>query len=133
MTTINPFDYVKSIQKTKKNLIRESENKPEAIKGYNPYITNKALSFYVDSILYANEMNMLSHLDKDMQYDYLLNTIRSMNRQHTWFKKDNKIENIEPIMKYYSINRQRAKEMLNLLSENEIKAIISQLEGGGKK
>lgn len=127
----NPFDYVKSIQKTKIDLIRTADDKDQAIKDYNPFLTNKALSFYLDSVLYANEMNMLSHLDKDQQYAYLINTIRSMNRPHTWFKNE-KSDNIDMIMKYYSVNRQRAKETLRFLSEQELKTIISQLNGGGE-
>ena len=126
----NPFDYVKSIQKSKIDLIRKSNN-INAIKDYNPYLTNKALSFYADSIFYANDMNFYNQLDKDQQYGYLINTVRSMNRQFTWFKRE-KDSDIETIMKYYSMNRQRARETIKFLSKDNIKNIKAQLNEGGE-
>jgi nitrogen regulatory protein PII-like uncharacterized protein len=129
--TTNPFDYVNSILKNKLNMIRGSEEGIEITsKPYNPYLTNKALSFYVDSVLYANEMNMLSHIDKDQQYEYLINNIRSMNRTHTWFKQE-KNEDIELLMGYYYVNRQRAIEISKFISEEDLKKIKSQVKDGG--
>lgn len=126
-TNRSPFDYVKSIQKTKENLIKTSDNKEQAVKEYLPFIVNKALAFYVDSILYANEMNLHNNLDNDLQYDYYLNSVRKQNRVFTWFKKDQD-KTLDNISNYYSVNRQRAREICKLLTVDEIKSINSYFE-----
>ena len=126
-TNRSPFDYVKSIQKTKEDLIRTSDNKEQAVKEYLPFIVNKALSFYVDSILYANEMNLHNNLDNDLQYDYYLNSVRKQNRVFTWFKKDQD-KTLDNISNYYSVNRQGAKEICNLLTVDTIISINCYFE-----
>lgn len=128
--TTNPFDYVTSILKTKKDLIKESDNPELAEKEYNPFLTNKALSFYVDTILYSNDMNMYPHLDNSMQYSYFINTIRSMNRKHTWFKKQ-KNEDIDLVKDFFKVNHRRALEIMNLLSEDDLKQIKRTIKMGG--
>lgn len=130
----NPFDYVKSIQKTKEDLIRSSDDRKQAVKDYLPFIVNKALSFYVDSILYANEMNLHSNLDNDLQYDYYLNSVRKQNRTFTWFKKDQD-KTLDNVSNYYSVNRQRAREICKLLNVDEIDNInyyFEKLNGEGE-
>lgn len=128
--TSNPFDYVTSILKTKKHLINDSDNSELAEKDYNPFITNKALSFHVDTIFYANDMNLSPHLDKHMQYSYLINTIRSMNRPHAWIKKQ-KDEDIELVKDFYKVNHKRAMEIMTLLSEDDLKQIKRTIRMGG--
>lgn len=130
MSDGNPFDYLKSIQKTKVDMIRDADDPVLAAKAYNPFIVNKGLSFFVDSILYANEMNTRHSADNDQQYAYLINSVRSMNRKHTWFKKT-KDEDVAVVAEYYKCNRQRAEEVLEVLSGVDLKAIKKALTGGG--
>ena len=87
--TYKPFDYVNSINNTKKNLIEDETSE----KGYNPFLTNRALSYHVDSLLYANDMNMLSILDNKLQYDYYLHGLKKSKRYSKWHK-------FEPSEKY---------------------------------
>ena len=88
---MKPFDFINSIT-YKKNIAMDSNNES----GYNPFITNRALSQFVDCILLSNEMNMRHHIDNKLQYDYFINRIRSKKRFKKWDKKlDN--ENIELI------------------------------------
>lgn len=126
----NPFDYVTSILKTKKHIINESDDPELAEKEYNAFITNKALSFYSDSILYANEMNRYADLDHHMQYSYFINTIRSMNRKHTWFKKQ-KDDDIDLVKDFFQVNHKKALEIINLLSDNDLKQIKRTIRTGG--
>ena len=79
-----PFDYVTSINSTKKNMMRDSENDELSEKGYEPWLTNTALSYFPDTILYANEMNTYHQLEKRPQYEYLINTIRPKKRWSKW-------------------------------------------------
>ena len=70
-------DWLNSINFNKENLIEED---PSTIKDYAPYIVNRCLSGHLDCIMFANEMNKYSFLDKDMQYSFYLNTLRKKKR-----------------------------------------------------
>ena len=84
-------DWLNSINFTKQNLIEED---PDAIKKYPPYIVNRCLSGHLDCIMFANEMNILNHLDKDLQYSFYLNTLRKKKRFSPWLRKD-KVTDLE--------------------------------------
>lgn len=125
----NPFVYVKSIQTTKENLIVDSESEKE----YIPFLTNRALSNHFDSVLYAQEMNVLNGLDKKLQYDYFLNTIRAKKIQFVpWSKKKENI-NIALIQEYYGYSYSKAKTAASVLSDEQIKIIKETLDKGGIK
>lgn len=127
---LSPFDYVKSIQSTKINLIRNDDNPELAEKNYVPFIVNKALSFYPDSILYANEMNYWCNINNLYQYEYYLNSIRSMKRNFLWLKH-NEDENLALIQDFYKVNSIRAKEYLTLLTKNDLEKIKTKYMKGG--
>jgi hypothetical protein len=116
MTTV--FDFLNSINYNKK-VIRED------ISVYTPYIINRTLSYHIDVIHYANEMNMYPNLDKDMQYDYLRLSIRPNKRFAKWIKKEN-LEDIKIIQEYYQCNIKRAEEILRLLTENQLEDLRKQ-------
>ena len=80
MSKGNPFIYVDSINHSKKNMMRDSENDKLAESQYNPWFTNIALSYFVDTILHANLVNQYWELDNRPQYEFLINSIRPMNR-----------------------------------------------------
>ena len=92
-------DWLNSINFNKNNLIKED---PDAIKDYAPYIINRCLSGHVDCIMFANEMNKYSFLDKDMQYSFYLNTLRKKKRFSPWLRKD-KVTDLEIIKQYYGL------------------------------
>lgn len=122
-------DWMNSINFTKENLI---EVNSENIKSYPPYIVNKCLSAHIDSILFANEMNISNNLDKDMQYLFYLNSLRKKKRFSSWITK-NKIENLEYIKKYYGYNDEKASQILNILTKDQINFIKKRLDIGGTK
>ena len=90
-------DYLYSINQSKKNLM---DADVDAVKGYPPFIINKCLSSFTDSILYANEMNVHNHLDKKMQYDFYINSLKPRKRFSPWLRKD-ELENLELVKQYY--------------------------------
>ena len=99
---------------------------------YNPFITNRALSQFVDCILLSNEMNMRHHIDNKLQYDYFINRIRPKKRFKKWDKKlDN--ENIELIKEYYDYNNDKATTALSILSLQQLDIIKKKLNKGGVK
>ena len=104
----------------------------ENIKEYSPYIINKCLSGQVDSILFANEMNMNHSLDKDMQYSFYLNIIRKRKRFSPWLRKD-EIQDLEYVKKYYGYSNEKAYQALKILSREQINFIKQRLETGGTK
>ncbi len=125
----NPFDFVTAINTTKKKLIDEN---PDLEREYVPYLTNKSLSYFTDTIMDANIMNIHHSLDKKMQFDYLINTIRPAKRFSKWAKK---VENndLEVVKTYYGYNTRNAEIALSLLSAEQLKTIKQKLENGGVK
>jgi len=127
---MNPFDFVNSINQSKKDLMTGTENDELAEKGYVPFIINKSYSYFPDTVLYANELNRHNHIDNKLQFHYLLNTIRPQKRFAKWIKKvDN--NDLEVVKSYYGYNNEKALEALTLLSSDQIQQLRTRLEKGG--
>jgi hypothetical protein len=122
-------DWLNSINFNKKDLSIED---PECIKKYPPYIINKCLSGSMDCVMYANEMNLHHHLDKDMQYKFYLNTVRKQKRFSPWLKKE-KINDLEIVKRYYGYSNDKAFQALKILNNEQIEFIKSKLEVGGTR
>jgi len=122
-------DWLNSINHQKNDLL---EDDPDSIKQYPPYIINRCLSGFIDTVMYANEMNINSHLDSKLQYIYYLNSIRKKKRFSPWLKKD-KINDLELIKQYYGYSNEKAKSALSLLNKEQINYIRKRLDVGGKK
>ena len=109
-------DFLNSINSTKKNLM---DGCPESERLYAPFIVNRCLSYFPDTIMQSNEMNLSNHLDRKIQYDYLLNSTRSRRRFSKWFKTEDDAD-IELIKEHYNINGRRAREYKSLMTEKDI-------------
>mgnify|MGYP001231859951 FL=1 len=120
-------DWLNSINFTKK--IPED---PSEIKTYSPYIINRCLSGHLDCVLFANEMNKYSFLDKDMQYSFYLNTLRKKKRFSPWLRKE-KVTDLEIIKQYYGYSNEKASNALKILTPEQINYIKQRLETGGSK
>ena len=123
----NPFDYVNSILQNKKNLIIDELTEKE----YQPFLVNRTLSYHKDCILYANEMNRRHLTDKKLQYDFLLNTIRSQKRPFAKWIKTEKSEDLECIKQVFGLSDQKAREAKRLLSNEQIQQLKEQTDTGG--
>ena len=123
---MNPFDYVNTINSTKKNLMSGTENDELMEKEYSAYVVNKALSYHTDTLLYSNEMNRLHDLPNKMQYEYLLYSVRQGKRFSKWAKKEN-AENIEMVSRYFQCNHKRAQEYMSLLTAEQIETILEEI------
>jgi hypothetical protein len=132
MMAVNPFDYVNSITMTKKNMMRNSENDNLAEKDYNPWIVNKALSYFQDTVLIANEVNMYHALEKRAQYEYLINMVRPNKRWAKWVK-DEANEDLDIVCAYYNVNPIVGREYLSLLTKEQIQIMKKEQEKGGTK
>jgi len=127
---MNPFDYITAINQSKENLMVGTDNDELAEKVYDPYIVNRGLSFFADTVLYANEMNRYCLLDKKPQFSYLLNSVRPRKRWSKWLKKE-KIEEVDIISEYFGYSKSKSKDIIKLLTDEQIKTIKSKLEKGG--
>ncbi len=120
-------DWLNSINLTKKNLIDED---PDCERDYAPFVINKCLSGQMDSLMYANEMNLNHHLDKRMQYDFFINSLRKRKRFSPWLRKD-KVKNIEAVKSYYGFSTAKAEQALTILSNEQLDFIHDKLNTGG--
>ena len=122
---LSPFDIVRSINSGERIEFQEQE--------YSAFLINRALSFFPDTIQYANLMNQRHNLSPDMQYDFLMSTIRPKKRYGgKWGKKD-RLDDILFISKLYSINKEKAAQYLSLLSEADLQELYNSQEKGGAK
>jgi len=126
----NPFDYLNSINVNKNNMMRDSENDDLAEKQYAPFMVNRGLSYFHDTIFFANEMNVNHHTDKKLQYEFLLNSIRPRKRFSKWFKKEVDGD-VEVIKEYYGYSNVKAIHALSVLSSEQLEKIKIKLEKGG--
>ena len=122
-------DWLNSINQTKKHLIDED---PSIEKEYPPYIVNRCFSGHIDTLMFANEMNKYSFLDKDMQYSFYLNTLRKKKRFSPWLRKD-KVTDLEIIKQYYGYSNEKASQALKILTPEQISYIKQRLDTGGMK
>ena len=127
---MSPFEFVNAINDTKKDLMIGTENDELIQKEYNPYLVNKALSYFVDTILYANEMNQYAHIDNKLQFDYYLNGVSKKKRFSKWSKKV-EVKNINIIIEYYQCNYARALEILSIINIKQLDMLKHKLQKGG--
>jgi hypothetical protein len=116
-----------SILQTKKPVLFDDVD----YKTYSPFMVNRGLSYHMDCILYANEMNKYHQLDKDIQYQYLLNTIRPMKRKFQAWQKPLVCRDIECVKEYFGFSNEKAKEALRILNDEQIAEIKAKINKGG--
>lgn len=126
---MSPFDFIKAINETKEDLMVDPLNE----KDYSPFLINRSLSFFPDTILYANEMNRYSDIPKKSQFSYYLNSIPKRKRYSKWFKKDAETKPLSLVMEYYGYSSEKAKEALKILSEEQLKVIEEKLTKGTRR
>ena len=122
-------DWLNSINLTKKDITEED---PASIKKYPPFIVNRCLAGHIDAIMFANEMNKHPNLDKDMQYNFMLHSIRKKKRFSPWLKQE-KIKDQELVKKYYGYSTEKSQQAMRILSNDQIEYIRKKLDTGGIK
>ena len=122
-------DYLNAINYTKEPLLDSEDD--QWVKKYPPYIINKCIAPFPDSLMLVNEINQLHHLDKKLQYDFLINSLRARKRYTPWMKAK-KLKNLEYVKEYYGYNNEKAKSALDILNDEQISAIKTKLNKGGR-
>jgi hypothetical protein len=122
-------DYLNAINHKKEDLMADDDGLWE--KKYPTYIVNKALSSFPECLLYANEMNKMHHLDKKLQFQFFLNSIRPKKRFSKWLRSS-KIKNLEYVKEYYGYSNEKAKQALEILNNDQLEEIKTIISRGGK-
>jgi hypothetical protein len=124
---MSPFDFVKEIQTGKRDLMAD----PQSEKDYVPFVVNRALSYELDCVMEANAMNSRHHLDKKMQFGYLLRIVRARKRPfHKWAKKDVN-ESIDAVKKLWEFSDRKALDALRILTPEQIEQVKRITDMGG--
>jgi hypothetical protein len=122
-------DWLGSINQSKINIMDEDSSSK---KDYAPYIINRCLSGTIDTLMYSNEMNKNHSLDKKLQYDFFINTVRTRKRYSPWIKQE-KIKDLDAVKSYYGYSNEKAKQALRILSKEQINFIKTKIETGGMR
>lgn len=125
---MSPFEFLNSINYTKEDVIVDDMTE----KSYNGFMINRSLSYFPDTVQFANVMNQYHHLDNKLQYHFLINIIRKRKRFSKWYKPETESD-IEVIKKYYSYSNEKARQVLSLLSPDQINIIRQKVDQGGRK
>ena len=127
MKKLSPFDYLNSINSTKQDLMVDDI----AEKAYNPFMVNRGLSYFSDTVLLANEMNRYHHLDNKLQYHFLINITRKRKRFSKWAKAQSESDT-EAVKEYYGYSNEKARQAMTLLSPEQINIIKNKVNKGGR-
>ena len=125
---MSPFDYLNAINTTKKDIMVDDI----AEKAYPAFMVNRGLSYFPDTILFANEMNVNHHIDNRLQFDFFINIISKKKRFSKWAKPID-IDNLELVKEYYGYSTEKAKSILPLLNDAQINELKLRIYKGGKR
>jgi len=124
---MNLSEVLNSINHKKESIMDEDHL---AEKEYVPFVVNKCLSYFSDTIFHVNEMNLRPDMDKKMQYDFLLQSVRKRKRFSKWMKKD-KSDDLQLVIDYYNVNKKKAEEYIEILGEDGIETLREASKKGG--
>ena len=125
---MNPFKFTDAINYTKEDIMVDDITE----KAYNPFLINRSLSYFPDTVLAANEMNRNHHIDNRLQFDFFINIIRKRKRFSKWFKPE-QISDLEIVKEYYGYSNEKARQILTLLSTEQINELKTKVAKGGRK
>ena len=127
MSSLSPFDYSNSINFTKEDIMVDDI----AEKQYAPFMINRTLSYFPDTVAMANEMNRYHHLDNKLQYSFLLNIVRKRKRFSKWAKAE-QISDIDIVKEYYGYSNEKARQVMGLLNDEQMTILKGKVYKGGK-
>lgn len=125
---MNPFEFLNEINYGKKDIMVDDITE----KQYNPFMVNRSLSYFNDTVLMANEMNTNHHLDSRLQFDFLINIVRKRKRFSKWFKPESESD-VEVVKEYYGYSNEKAYQALTLLTKDQIDELKKKVNKGGRK
>jgi hypothetical protein len=125
---MNPFQYLTAINDSKQDIMVDDI----AEKGYNAFMVNRGLSYFNDTVLMANEMNQHAHLDNRLQFDFLINIVRKKKRFSKWTKAQSSSD-VEVVKQYYGYSNQKARQIYDLITPDQMEELRKKVYKGGRK
>ena len=125
---MNPFEYLNAINHTKQNIMVDDL----AEKSYNSFMVNRGLSYFSDTVLMANEMNRYHHIDNRLQFDFFINIVRKKKRFSKWNKPEI-VSDVEVVKQYYGYSNEKSRQVLSLLTSEQIDELKKKVYKGGRK
>jgi hypothetical protein len=125
---MNPFEYLNAINHTKQNVMVDDL----AEKSYNSFMVNRGLSYFADTVLMANEMNRYHHIDNRLQFDFFINIVRKKKRFSKWNKPEI-VSDVEVVKQYYGYSNEKSRQVLSLLTSEQIDELKKKVYKGGRK
>lgn len=125
---MNPFEFINAINTTKEDLIVDDITE----KQYNSFVVNRSLSYFNDTVLMANEMNINHHLDNRLQFDFFINIVRKRKRFSKWTKPES-LGDVEVVKAYYGYSNEKARSVLSLLTKDQLDLLKKKVYKGGRK
>ena len=125
---MNPFEFINAINTTKQDIMVDDITE----KQYNAFMVNRSLSYFNDTVLMANEMNINHHLDNRLQFDFFINIVRKKKRFSKWMKPET-FSDVEVVKAYYGYSNEKARQALSLLSPDQINGLRKKVSKGGTK
>ena len=125
---MTPFDYLNTINDTKQDIMETELDE----RSYVPFVINRSLSYFADTVGLANVVNQHHHIDKKLQYHFLINIIRKRKRFSKWIKPD-LVSDMEVVKQYYGYSNDKARQVLHLLSPEQIEELRKKVSKGGRK
>ena len=125
---MNPFAYLNAINYTKQDVMVDDISE----KQYNAFMVNRGLSYFNDTVLMANEMNQHAHLDNRLQFDFLINIVRKKKRFSKWAKAQTSSD-VEVIKEYYAYSNEKARQISDLITSDQMEELKKKVYKGGRK
>ena len=125
---MNPFEYLNSINTSKKNIMVDDI----AEANYNAFMVNRGLSYFPDTVLFANEMNINHHIDHRLQFDFFINIVKKKKRFSKWLKP-NEVSDLDVVKEYYGYSNEKARSVLSLLTDEQLTELKKRISKGGKQ
>ena len=125
---MNPFEYLNAINTTKKDIMVDDI----AEANYNSFMVNRGLSYFPDTVLFANEMNINHHIDHRLQFDFFINIVKKKKRFSKWLKP-NEVSNLDVVKEYYGYSNEKAKSVLSLFTDEQLTELKKRISKGGKQ
>jgi len=126
--SLSPFDYLNAVNYSKQDIMVDDITE----KQYNSFMVNRGLSYFNDTVLMANEMNLNAHLDNRLQFDFFINIIRKKKRFSKWAKAETSSD-VDVIKEYYGYSNQKARQVLNLITPDQMEVLKKKVNKGGRK
>lgn len=124
---LSPWDYAEVVGFSKDKSVFSKDTE----KDYNIFMMNRVMSGTADTLFHAQELNTFSKIGKEEHFRYLLHALPRKKRYSKWVKEE-KDERIPMIQEYYNgCSIPKAKEILKMLSQEQLQYIEKYLNKGG--